>query len=162
MSDRHLRHWGRRFCFSLVSNLSGTEEGGFVLKVSKFPRPYRPHLLPLSLGTQNLYTVCPQVQGIFWPPPPSVQTSYMETSSVLLWSSCTCCASWCPVAGPPRPFSAARGSAWRWSFWPLSAWATERLDHWGLLESGTVLIGYYDYLGTRPKNSHRLIIVTGW
>ena len=25
----------------------------------------------------------------------------------------------------------------------------------------TVLIGYYDYLGTRPKNSHRLIIVTG-
>ena len=26
---------------------------------------------------------------------------------------------------------------------------------------GTVLIGYYDYLGTRPKNSHRPIIVTG-
>ena len=25
----------------------------------------------------------------------------------------------------------------------------------------TVLIGYYDYLGTRPKNSHRPIIVTG-
>ena len=25
----------------------------------------------------------------------------------------------------------------------------------------TVLIGYYDYLGTRPKNSHRQIIVTG-
>ena len=26
---------------------------------------------------------------------------------------------------------------------------------------GTVLIGYYDYLRTRPKNSHRPIIVTG-
>ena len=26
---------------------------------------------------------------------------------------------------------------------------------------GTVLIGYYDYLGTRTKNSHRPIIVTG-
>ena len=25
----------------------------------------------------------------------------------------------------------------------------------------TVLIGYYDYLGTRPKNSHRPVIVTG-
>ena len=25
----------------------------------------------------------------------------------------------------------------------------------------TVLIGYFDYLGTRPKNSHRPIIVTG-
>ena len=25
----------------------------------------------------------------------------------------------------------------------------------------TVLIGYCDYLGTRPKNSRRLIIVTG-
>jgi len=25
----------------------------------------------------------------------------------------------------------------------------------------TVLIGYYDYLGTWPKNSHRPIIVTG-
>ena len=25
----------------------------------------------------------------------------------------------------------------------------------------TVLIGYYDFLGTRPKNSHRPIIVTG-
>ena len=27
--------------------------------------------------------------------------------------------------------------------------------------SGAVLIGYCDYLGTRPKNSHRPIIVTG-
>ena len=29
------------------------------------------------------------------------------------------------------------------------------------LQSATVLIGYYDYLGTRPKNCHRPIIVTG-
>ena len=27
------------------------------------------------------------------------------------------------------------------------------------LLDGTVLIGYYDYLGTRPKNSHRAIIL---
>ena len=25
----------------------------------------------------------------------------------------------------------------------------------------TVIIGYYDYLGTRPKNSYRAIIFTG-
>ena len=29
------------------------------------------------------------------------------------------------------------------------------------MSCGTVLIGYYDYLGTRPKNSHMAIIVTG-
>ena len=28
-------------------------------------------------------------------------------------------------------------------------------------KQNTVLIGYYDYLGTWPKNSHRPIIVTG-
>ena len=31
----------------------------------------------------------------------------------------------------------------------------------GTWKGGTVLIGYYDYLGTWPKNSHRQIIVTG-
>ena len=29
------------------------------------------------------------------------------------------------------------------------------------LDITTVLIGYYDYLGTRLKNSHRPILVTG-
>ena len=31
----------------------------------------------------------------------------------------------------------------------------------GERDEATVLIGYYDYLGKRPKNSHRPIIVTG-
>ena len=39
---------------------------------------------------------------------------------------------------------------------------TEIQNRGSLKEVGiTVLIGYYDYLGTRPKNSHRPIIVTG-
>ena len=38
-----------------------------------------------------------------------------------------------------------------------SRYGIKSLEH----KLNTVLIGYYDYLGTRPKNSHRPIIVTG-
>ena len=33
---------------------------------------------------------------------------------------------------------------------------------WSIYQNnGSVIIGYYDYVGKRPKNSHRPIIVTG-
>ena len=39
--------------------------------------------------------------------------------------------------------------------------AAQRTSTSDVVSSSTVIIGYYDYLGTRPKNSHRPIIVTG-
>ena len=55
--------------------------------------------------------------------------------------------------------------------WYAVPWRTFTAGNRKLWEAGrsvnsqslltTVIIGYYDYLGTRPKNSHRPIIVTG-